>query len=102
MRMTTVKRTAMAFSAVLALLLVTSVALAQSGGGYDLSWSTVDGGGYTFSVGGDYELGGTVGQHDAGYMSGGGYSLWGGFWPGSAVEKDYYGYLPLALRRYPR
>ena len=29
----------------LALFLVVSTTLAQSGGGYDLSWSTVDGGG---------------------------------------------------------
>jgi hypothetical protein len=28
-------------------LLLTSVVLAQSGGGYDLSWSTMDGGGGT-------------------------------------------------------
>jgi hypothetical protein len=84
----------------LAALLLSGVALAQSGDGYDLSWSTVDGGGYTFSSGGDYELGGTVGQHDAGCTSGGDYTICGGFWPGSALEEDYYGYLPLAFRRY--
>ena len=100
MRRVDVKRSGVALGALLALLLVTPVALAQSGDGYDLSWSTVDGGGYTFSSGGDYELGGTAGQHDAGCASGGDYTICGGFWPGSAVEEDYYGYLPLALRRY--
>jgi len=58
MRMTTVKRTAMGLAVLAAMLLVASVALAQSGGDYDLSWSTVDGGGYTFSAGSNYELGG--------------------------------------------
>lgn len=62
------------------LVLVPGLALAQSGGPYDLSWSTIDGGGHTFSTDGSYELGGTAGQADAGLMSGGNYELSGGFW----------------------
>jgi hypothetical protein len=81
-----------------ALLLVASIVLAQTGGGYDLSWSTIDGGGYTFSTGGDYTLGGTVGQPDAGSLTGGGYTLVGGFWGGVA---QYCVYLPLVLRDSP-
>lgn len=100
MRRRTVKRTGMALGALLALLLLASVALAQEGGPYDLSWSTVDGGGYTFSSGGAYELGGTIGQPDAGCMEGGTYLLCGGFWPGSAPEGDLYFYVPLVLKRY--
>ncbi len=53
---------------------------AQSGGAYELTWSTIDGGGATFSTGASYELGGTIGQPDAGTMSGETYSLGGGFW----------------------
>jgi len=68
--------------AVAGLLLASSLALAQSGGGYDLTWSTVDGGGGTFSTGGVYSLGGTAGQPDAGLLSGGTWTLAGGFWPG--------------------
>ncbi|MBI5863043.1 MAG: hypothetical protein HZB38_00750 [Planctomycetes bacterium] len=65
---------------VCAILLTTSTAVAQ---GYDLSWYTIDGGGETYSLGGGYELGGTIGQPDAGAaMTGGGYELSGGFWPG--------------------
>ncbi len=55
-------------------------ASAQSGGGYDLTWNTVDGGGGMFSIGGTYQLGGTIGQSDAGTLSGGAYTLRGGFW----------------------
>ena len=83
---------------VVLLSLLSSVALAQTGGGYDLTWSTIDGGGYTFSEGGGYSLGGTIGQPDAGVLSGGGYTLAGGFWPGAAAR---YGiYLPLVLRNH--
>ena len=38
---------------VVGLLLVTAAAYAQSGGGYDLSWNTIAGGGST-STGGGY------------------------------------------------
>jgi hypothetical protein len=75
--------------------------LARSGGGYDLSWWTADGGGQTFGSGGGYSLGGTAGQPDAGLMSGGGYSLAGGFWGGGmAAGPRYYLYLPLAMRNH--
>lgn len=47
---------------------------------YDLTWNTVDGGGVMFSTGGDLELSGTIGQPDAGAMSGGEFTLTGGFW----------------------
>jgi hypothetical protein len=46
---------------------------------YSVDWWTVDGGGGT-STGGVYTVSGTVGQPDAGVMSGGNYSLRGGFW----------------------
>lgn len=49
-------------------------------GQYDLSWFTVDSGGHTFSTGGAFRLGGTCGQPDAGSLSGGDYTLTGGFW----------------------
>jgi len=87
--------------AVAGLLLASSLGLAQSGGDYDLSWSTVDGGGGTFSTGGVYSLGGTAGQPDAGLLTGGVYTLGGGFWGGGAVAApEYLIYLPLVLRNY--
>ncbi len=49
---------------------------------YNLDWYTIDGGGVMWSTGGDFELGGTIGQSDAGtvVMTGGGFKLVGGFW----------------------
>ena len=47
---------------------------------FEISRSTIDGGGVMFSAGADLELSGTIGQPDAGTMSGGDFSLTGGFW----------------------
>jgi hypothetical protein len=47
---------------------------------YDLSWHTIDGGGVMRSTGGNFELSGTIGQPDAGAMTGGNFTLTGGFW----------------------
>jgi hypothetical protein len=81
------------------LALLVAVALAQTGGGYDLSWWTVDGGGGTLA-GGSYTLSGTAGQRDAAVWQGGGYTLSGGFW-GRAGPAAYDVYLPLVVRDYP-
>lgn len=65
-------------------------------GGYDLSWHTIDGGGGV-SSGGQYILRGTIGQLDAGYMSGDGYELVGGFWSGVPIcIVDFYHYARFA------
>lgn len=60
-------------------LVVTAVSYAQSGGDYDLDWSTIDNGG-RYSAGGVFWLGGAVGQPDAGKLAGGDFELTGGFW----------------------
>ena len=47
---------------------------------YSIDWNKIAGGGGT-SSNGQYSLSGTIGQHDAGGpMTGGNYSLTGGFW----------------------
>jgi hypothetical protein len=47
---------------------------------YTIDWQKISGGGGT-STGGVYTVSGTIGQHDAGGpMTGGNYSLTGGFW----------------------
>jgi hypothetical protein len=59
------------------LILQPSTASAQQ---YSIDWYKIAGGGGT-STGGTYQVSGTIGQHDAGRpMSGGNYSLTGGFW----------------------
>jgi hypothetical protein len=53
---------------------------------YSVDWFTIDGGGGT-STGGVYSVSGTIGQHDAGGpMTGGNFSLTGGFWSLYAVQ----------------
>jgi hypothetical protein len=46
---------------------------------YSIDWFTIDGGGGT-STGGVYSVSGTIGQPDAGHMSGGNFTIDGGFW----------------------
>jgi hypothetical protein len=71
-------------------------AQAQTGGGYDLTWNTFDAGGIVGSSGGSFGLNGTIGQSDASTaLTGSGYSLVGGFWPG-ILPFDVY--LPFARR----
>ena len=66
--------------------------------GYSIDWYTIDGGGTTFSVGGSYSLGGSIGQPDAGSLSSGSYTLNGGFWGGASI--NYSIYLPLVLKNF--
>lgn len=75
----TVARRLLCVTALLVLAVVPQ-ALSQTGGIYNLTWNTTDGGGSTSAAGGAYSLGGTIGQPDAGASSGGAYSLSGGFW----------------------
>jgi hypothetical protein len=46
---------------------------------YSIDWYSIDGGGGV-SSNGQYVVNGTIGQPDAGTMSGGTYSLTGGYW----------------------
>lgn len=70
--------------AILTTLLLGATLASAGGGSFDIPWYTIDGGGGT-SVGGAFELSGTIGQPDAGVtMTGGSYALTGGFWVGAA------------------
>lgn len=68
------------------LLFVPMLSRAQSGGQFDLSWSTIDGGGGA-SGAGQFSLVGTIGQPDAGKLTGGNFSIEGGFWSGISVTQ---------------
>ncbi len=82
-------------TAILIFVWASSAALAQTGGDYDLSWSTVDdGGGYSAAE--SYWLGGSVGQVDSSAdLVGESYSLTGGFWK---IKEEYP--TAIALRRF--
>ncbi len=54
----------------------------------EINWCTIDGGGGT-SAAGTLSLSGTIGQHDAGVMSGATFTLLGGFWPGPEPHSCY-------------
>lgn len=69
------RRICVALLALLLLLAGWTTAQAQPA----IPWQTVDGGGGQCTAGG-FTLRGTVGQADAGVMSGGPFSLAGGFW----------------------
>ena len=73
------------------------VAYAQTGGGYNLTWWTVNGGGATGISGGQYTLLNTAGQPDAEVaISGGGYTLLSGFWPDQFITSTLY--LPIVMK----
>jgi hypothetical protein len=73
-------------------VLLGAVALA-SGQSYTLDRFTIANGGGT-SSGGGYSVSGTIGQPDAGELSGGDYTLRGGFWGGlAAVQTESAPYL---------
>ena len=80
-----------------ALLIGGGLASAQVGGGFDLTWWTVDGGGVTGISGGDYVLLSTAGQPDAvPPVSGGNYIIESGFWPSGFSSR--WVFLPLLLK----
>jgi hypothetical protein len=71
-------------SGLIILVLGIVVCTAQAQTNFTIGWSTVDGGGGT-STGGIYSVSGTIGQPDANKMSGGNYTIEGGFWGGVAA-----------------
>ena len=85
--MCTMKRQNVKHAAALMCAVLTAAVAAQP---FEITRSTVDGGGAMRSTGGDFELSGTIGQPDAGTMTGGNFELNGGFWfplaPGDCDE----------------
>ena len=75
-----------------AALLATVAVFAQ----YAIEWETIDGGG-TIATGGDFDLNGTIGQHDAGIAAGGDFELVGGFWAIAAIQVNGAPWLNIAL-----
>ncbi len=88
------------FLLTLGILLVGFVTLAQAqvGSGYDLSWWTVDGGSERLA-GGDFVMLGTAGQPEAGnVLTGGQFTLSSGFWSsGGTTTAQHLIFLPLLM-----
>jgi len=80
----TIHFTCVPLAALSFLLSFLSVATAQN---YSIDWYTIDGGAGT-SIGGPFSLSGTIGQPDANQqaMTGGNFSISGGFWSLFAVQ----------------
>ncbi len=65
---------------VIAALALIAIAFSASAQSYSINWYKIAGGGGT-STGGTYQVAGTIGQPDASLtLTGGNYSLTGGFW----------------------
>ena len=89
-------------TALVILTLLVPTVLAQSGGGYELTWTSIDAGGGAMT-GGAYSLVSSIGQPEPGAtQSGGGYSLNGGVvdagGSGGATPDGQQVYVPLILR----
>jgi hypothetical protein len=72
----------------LRIALIAAVLCPAAAAQFTIDWHTIDAGGGD-SVGGAFQLSGTIGQHDAGpsgAMSGGSFTLVGGFWPGVSTS----------------
>jgi hypothetical protein len=83
--------------ATLLTLLASRLAAAPSGA-LRLDWWTIDGGGGSSqSAAGELRLSGTIGQPDAGMLSGGDLSLRSGFW--TDAKASYTVFIPLILQR---
>ncbi|HWX20206.1 MAG TPA: hypothetical protein VN578_09920 [Candidatus Binatia bacterium] len=71
----------MKYKLILLCLLPFTLCLRATAQSYSIDWYKVSGGGGMNSTGGTYAVSGTIGQHDAGGpMTGGSYSVTGGFW----------------------
>ena len=93
--------TAALVAAFVACAVFAPTAFAQSGGGYDLTWTSIAAAGGTLT-GGAYSLVSTIGQPEPGAAaSGGGYSLTGGVLGGPGNTQPHGSkrvYLPIVLR----
>jgi hypothetical protein len=95
------KRYLLLIALVILAAVIVSSAWAAPTADYAITWYTIDGGGGTLSGSGGigysaYMLDGTLGQPDAGVLTGGGYTLAGGYWGG--LIGVYRVYLPLIFK----
>jgi hypothetical protein len=97
MKVTQIRIICGALVALLLLFVGTTIAAAQTGSDYHITWWTVDGGGGTSQTADkQYTLSGTIGQPDVGTAAGIGYAVRSGFWGSlSADIEEFFVHLPL-------
>jgi len=72
-------------SPVMCIALACAIAAGAAAQDFEVPWFTFDGGGAMWATGGDFEVSGSIAQPDASavVMTGGGFKVSGGFWPGA-------------------
>ncbi len=80
--------------AIIAFMLLVGDTLVQSGGSYEVTAFSIDGG-HGESCGGNFTVAGIMGQPDAGTLTGSTYTLEEGMYPNAA---SCYVYLPIILK----
>ena len=63
-----------------------------------IQWFSIDNGGVMESSGGSYTLRGTIGQPDAGVISGGDFTLQGGFWNSDTANTLLDIFMPVVVK----
>ena len=83
---------------VISILVFASVPVFAQSANLEILWFSIDGGGSTSSSGGGYSLSGTIGQPDAGVISGGNFTVQGGFWNTDSANNLLEILLPVVVR----
>ena len=91
------KRIIAIIAVVVAMLVLTSAVLAQSGGTFNLTWNSINGGGGRVTSS-SYTMEGSIGQPYAGTLTSGSYSLTAGFQTQTEVATRHEVYLPAILK----
>lgn len=78
-----------------------NLAAASTDTGYDLTWSSLDGGGSISCAKTGYALSGSIAQPDAQTWTGEHYRLQGGFWSVSWLDRLHSIFIPLIRRQNP-
>ena len=93
------RRPLMALLAVIVLALLITAAVRASVQAVELTWSSIDGGGVSFTSGGSYTLGYTLGQYDTASQTNGSVQLKEGFWGG--ILPNYPVFVPAVRKPIP-
>jgi len=65
---------------------------------FEITWFSIDSGGTMESSAGAYMLSGTFGQPDAGVISGGDYTMQGGFWNSDTANTFSEIFMPVVVK----